>query len=58
MVHAARQSFVDGWQQAMWAGVAVAGALFVYLLAHGPKTTTQGATTANEKGTASETLST
>ncbi|WP_199841947.1 hypothetical protein [Streptomyces sp. CB01635] len=58
MVHAARQSFADGWQQAMWAGVAVMRALFAYVLAHGPKTTAQGATTANEKGTTSETLST
>lgn len=57
MVHAARPSFVDGWQQAMWAGVAVMGALFVYVLAHGPKTTAQGAATANEKGTTSQTLS-
>ncbi|MFC1429816.1 DHA2 family efflux MFS transporter permease subunit [Streptacidiphilus sp. N1-3] len=34
---AARQSFVDGWQQAMWAGVAVMAALFVYILARGPQ---------------------
>ena len=34
---AARQSFVDGWQQAMWAGVAVMAALFVYVLARGPQ---------------------
>ncbi|WHX23465.1 MFS transporter [Streptomyces malaysiensis subsp. malaysiensis] len=39
LVHAARQSFVDGWQQAMWAGVAVMGALLLYLLARGPKNT-------------------
>ncbi|TXK39007.1 MFS transporter [Nonomuraea sp. C10] len=38
LVHAARQSFVDGWQQAMWAGVAVMGALFVYIALRGPKT--------------------
>ncbi|AXK33955.1 MFS transporter [Streptomyces armeniacus] len=31
LVHAAQQSFVDGWQQAMWAGVGVMGALFVCL---------------------------
>ncbi|WP_240121243.1 MULTISPECIES: hypothetical protein [unclassified Streptomyces] len=37
MVHAARQSFVDGWQQAMWAGVAVMAALFLFVLARGPK---------------------
>ncbi|MFE7972734.1 MFS transporter [Streptomyces shenzhenensis] len=37
LVHAAQQSFVDGWQQAMWAGVAVMGALFVYIALRGPK---------------------
>ncbi|MEV4299165.1 hypothetical protein [Microbispora rosea] len=31
LLHAARQSFVDGWQQAMWAGVAVMGVLLVYV---------------------------
>ncbi|MCL8014947.1 MFS transporter [Streptomyces sp. AS02] len=31
LIHAAQQSFVDGWQQAMWAGVAVMGALLVYV---------------------------
>ncbi|MFE2499487.1 MFS transporter [Streptomyces scopuliridis] len=37
LVHAAQQSFVDGWQQAMWAGVAVMGALFVCIAMRGPK---------------------
>jgi EmrB/QacA subfamily drug resistance transporter len=37
LVHAAQQSFVDGWQQAMWAGVAVMGALFVYIALRGAK---------------------
>jgi hypothetical protein len=37
LVHAARQSFVDGWQQAMWAGVAVMGVLLVYIGLRGPK---------------------
>ncbi|MEU9189790.1 MFS transporter [Streptomyces sp. NPDC048484] len=36
LVHAARQSFVDGWQQAMWAGVAVMGTLFLYIAFRGP----------------------
>ncbi|MGW4427869.1 MFS transporter [Streptomyces tendae] len=36
LLHAAQQSFVDGWQQAMWAGVAVMGALFVYVAVRGP----------------------
>ncbi|MFI6503913.1 MFS transporter [Nonomuraea typhae] len=37
LVEAARQSFVDGWQQAMWAGVVVMGVLFVYAALRGPK---------------------
>ncbi|MEV6981994.1 MFS transporter [Sphaerisporangium sp. NPDC051017] len=37
LIHAAQQSFVDGWQQAMWAGVAVMGVLFVYIALRGPK---------------------
>ncbi|MEJ1202205.1 MULTISPECIES: MFS transporter [unclassified Streptomyces] len=37
LVHAAQQSFVDGWQQAMWAGVAVMGGLSVYVALRGPK---------------------
>ena len=37
LVRAARESFVDGWQNAMWAGGAVMAALFVYVLARGPQ---------------------
>ncbi|MEV4570225.1 MFS transporter [Nonomuraea sp. NPDC049419] len=37
VVLAARESFVAGWQQAMWAGVAVMAVLFVYVLARGPQ---------------------
>ena len=37
LVHAAQQSFVDGWQQAMWAGAAVMGALFLGIALRGPK---------------------
>ncbi|MEV0398790.1 MFS transporter [Actinoallomurus sp. NPDC050550] len=37
LVRAAQESFVDGWQQAMWAGVAVMAVLFVYVLARGPQ---------------------
>jgi EmrB/QacA subfamily drug resistance transporter len=37
LVHAAQQSFVDGWQQAMWVGTAVLAALFVYIALRGPK---------------------
>ncbi|MFF2255156.1 hypothetical protein [Streptomyces sp. NPDC058142] len=38
MVRAAQQSFVDGRQQAMWAGVAVMGTLLAHVLARGPRT--------------------
>ncbi|MGW5265266.1 MFS transporter [Microbispora sp. NPDC004025] len=37
LIHTAQQSFVDGWQQAMWAGVAVMGVLLVYVALRGPK---------------------
>jgi EmrB/QacA subfamily drug resistance transporter len=33
LMHAAQQSFVGGWQQAMWAGVVVMSVLFLYILA-------------------------
>ncbi|MBB3674388.1 MFS transporter [Modestobacter versicolor] len=36
-VRAAQEAFVDGWQQAMWAGVAVTGVLLVVVLARGPE---------------------
>ncbi|MFE2975952.1 MFS transporter [Streptomyces sp. NPDC059258] len=36
LIRAGRQSFVDGWQNAMWAGVAVMAALFLYVLVRGP----------------------
>jgi EmrB/QacA subfamily drug resistance transporter len=39
LVRAAQESFVDGWQQAMWAGVAVMAILFLYVLARGPQRT-------------------
>jgi EmrB/QacA subfamily drug resistance transporter len=38
IVRAAQHSFVDGWQQAMWAGAAVMTALFAYITLRGPKT--------------------
>lgn len=40
LIHAALQSFVDGWQQAMWVGAAVMGVLLVYLVLLGPKKAT------------------
>ncbi|MBV7242369.1 MFS transporter [Streptomyces sp. MW-W600-10] len=36
LIRVARQSFVDGWQDAMWAGVAVMAALFLHVLVRGP----------------------
>ncbi|GAB3561809.1 MFS transporter [Amycolatopsis endophytica] len=39
LIDTARQSFVEGWQQAMWAGVAVMGVLLVYVALRGPKGT-------------------
>ncbi|MEU5032377.1 MFS transporter [Streptomyces sp. LZ34] len=39
LIHAAQQSFVDGWQQAMWIGAAVMAALLVYVALRGPKNT-------------------
>ncbi|MFI6171028.1 MFS transporter [Nocardia sp. NPDC051052] len=43
LAQAAQQSFVDGWQQAMWAGVAIMAALFLYLLVRRPKSRTDAA---------------
>ncbi|PXY33363.1 multidrug MFS transporter [Prauserella coralliicola] len=37
LVRAAQESFVAGWQTAMWAGVALMAVLFGYVLARGPK---------------------
>jgi EmrB/QacA subfamily drug resistance transporter len=37
LVRAAQESFVDGWQTAMWAGVALMAVLFAYILTRGPK---------------------
>lgn len=37
LIRAAREAFVDGWQTAMWAGVALMAILFAYTLALGPK---------------------
>lgn len=41
VIRAAKESFVDGWQHAMWAGVAVMAALFLYVLARGPRHSTR-----------------
>ena len=39
-MRAAQEAFVTGWQQAMWVGVAVMTALFVYVVARGPQRAT------------------
>ncbi|MFJ7187709.1 MFS transporter [Streptomyces bacillaris] len=42
LLDAAQRSFVDGWQQAMWAGVAVMAALLLLVLLRGPKSPVPG----------------
>ncbi|MGV9978475.1 MFS transporter [Micromonospora wenchangensis] len=42
LVRAAQESFVDGWQQAMWVGTAVMAVLLGYVLARGPRRTAPG----------------
>jgi EmrB/QacA subfamily drug resistance transporter len=39
LFRAAQQSFVHGWQQAMWTGVLVMTIVLVYVLVHGPERT-------------------
>jgi EmrB/QacA subfamily drug resistance transporter len=41
LVRAARESFVEGWQHAMWVGVGVMAALLIYVLARGPQRTSR-----------------
>ncbi|MFG1609367.1 MFS transporter [Actinoplanes sp. NPDC049265] len=36
LVRAAQEAFVEGWQHAMWAGVAVMGLLLAFVVARGP----------------------
>jgi EmrB/QacA subfamily drug resistance transporter len=54
LIRAAQESFVDGWQQAMWAGAAVMAILFVYVLARGPQRTPSGTPTDTEAGPTSD----
>ncbi|MBM7520043.1 MFS transporter [Nocardioides nitrophenolicus] len=42
VVRAAQDSFVEGWQHAMWAGAAVMAVLFGYVLARGPRGSSGG----------------
>ncbi|MEV4516774.1 MFS transporter [Dactylosporangium sp. NPDC049525] len=37
LIRAAQESFVEGWQHAMWAGAGVMTALLVYVVAFGPR---------------------
>ncbi len=37
IVDAAQHAFVDGWVNAMWLGVAIVGAAFLYVLLRGPR---------------------
>jgi len=39
LARAARESFVEGWQQAMWAGALVMGLLLVFVILRGPDST-------------------
>ena len=49
LLHAARQSYIDGWQQSMWAGVAIMGLLLVYIALRGPKNATSAAASYEEE---------
>ncbi|MBU3863666.1 MFS transporter [Streptomyces sp. 4503] len=51
LIHAAQQSFVDGWQQAMWAGAALMGVLLVYIAFRGPKDSASAITVTEEAET-------
>lgn len=50
IVQAARESFVDGWQQSMWAGAAVMVVLSVYVALRGPKNRVRSAADDAETG--------
>ena len=39
MIHAAQESFVNGWRQAMWVGAGVMAVVLVYVLVRGPERT-------------------
>ncbi|MEU4363615.1 hypothetical protein [Promicromonospora sp. NPDC023987] len=56
IIQAARESFVDGWQQTMWVGAAVMLALFIYIVVRGPKASATGTVDATEAVTAPATV--
>ncbi|MFI5436537.1 MFS transporter [Rhodococcus baikonurensis] len=39
LINAAQESFITGWQQAMWVGVGVIAALVIYVVLRGPTST-------------------
>ncbi|WP_331725834.1 MFS transporter (plasmid) [Streptomyces xanthophaeus] len=51
LVDAAKESYVAGWQQSMWAGVVVMGVLFIYIAVRGPKNATPAAVSDEAKET-------
>jgi EmrB/QacA subfamily drug resistance transporter len=50
LADAAKQSYVDGWQQSMWAGVAVMAVLLVYIALRGPGKDAAAAPDKTEEG--------
>ncbi|WP_051890745.1 MFS transporter [Chryseobacterium vrystaatense] len=44
LIHAARESFIQGWKDAIWIGSAVMALLFVYIITAGPETSGQADT--------------
>ncbi|WP_027930400.1 MFS transporter [Amycolatopsis thermoflava] len=49
IVHAARESFVAGWQHAMWAGAAVMAVLAAYVAVRGPRSRPAADTAASSR---------
>nr|ABS50467.1 NapR5 [Streptomyces aculeolatus] len=50
LIDIARQSYIDGWQQALWVGTAVMAVLFVYIILRGPNTPTPTTTENQAEG--------
>lgn len=42
VIRVARESFVSGWQQAMWIGAGIMAVLFIYILIKGPQKNREG----------------
>jgi hypothetical protein len=59
LADAAKQSYVDGWQQSLWAGAAVMCVLLVYIVLRGPNNATPAdatPATASDKAEDTETV--